>query len=260
MNIEGQGFEWLENPKHFAAIIRNLCKTGANRQCSLSSKGLGKGDPEASDELEEVEAKLHQQDTGFSIFVSSGRFDMQFCVKRLSSMITKPRKLRLARLARYLVGTQKLTLRFDNQGDIVRIAVDSDWLVSEERHIPTHTGSSGDAELYGIVYDSARGILTKRMYEETGRTINIDVDMGSTAAIVMCSRTGVGKTRHIQFRCPWIQHAIRDKVVRLRKLKGTENEADMGTKDLDGSTHQGLLQKHGRDSKRRKRRRRGGGR
>ena len=59
----------------------------------------------------------------------------------------------------------------------------------------------------------------------------------------MCSRTGVGKTRHIQVRWLWIQDAIRDKVVRLRKVRGTDNEADMGTKDLDGPTHQRLLQK-----------------
>ena len=39
------------------------------------------------------------------------------------------------------------------------------------------------------------------------------------------------------------QGAIRDKVVRLEKVKGSENEADMGTKDLDGPTHQRLLQK-----------------
>ena len=95
--------------------------------------------------------------------------------------------------------------------------------------------SSGEAELYGIVDGSARGIFTKHMYEEMGRTINIDVETDSTAAIGMCSRTGVGKTRHIQ--------AIRDKVVRLREVRGTDNEADMGTKDLDGPTRQRLLQK-----------------
>ena len=31
--------------------------------------------------------------------------------------------------------------------------------------------------------------------------------------------------------------------MRLRKVKGTDNEADMGTKDLDGMTHQRFLQK-----------------
>ena len=75
------------------------------------------------------------------------------------------------------------------------------------------------------------------MYEEMGCTINIDVETDLTAAIGMCSRKGVGKTRHIQVRWLWIQDAIRDKVVRLRKVKGTDNEADMETKG-----HQRLLQ------------------
>ena len=142
--IVGQGFEWLEDPKHIAAIIRNHSKMGAKPQSSPGSKDLGKTDPEALDELEEMEAKLYQQDTGISIYMSSGRFDVQFFVKRLSEMMTKPRKmgnLRLARLARYLVGTQMLTLRFDHQeyGDTVRIPVDSDWAGSEERY-STHAG------------------------------------------------------------------------------------------------------------------------
>ena len=81
------------------------------------------------------------------------------------------------------------------------------------------------------------------MCEEMRRTINNVVDTDPTAAIEMCSRTAVGKTRHIPVRWLWIQDAIRDKVVRLRKVKGTDNEADMGTKDLDGPTHQRLLQK-----------------
>ena len=145
----------------------------------------------------------------------------------------------------------------------MRIAVDSDWAGSEERY-STHAGlefhaerlvdswvasdqvralSSGEAEVHGIVDGSARGIFTKHMYEEMGRTINIDVETESTAAIGMCSRTGVGKTRHIQVRWLWIQDAIHDKAARLRKVRGTDNEADMGTKDLDGPTHQRLLQK-----------------
>ena len=82
---------------------------------------------------------------------------------------------------------------------------------------------SGEAELYGIVDGSARGIFTKHMYEEMGRTINIDVATDSTAATGMCCQTGVGKTRHIHVRWLWIQDAIRD----LREVRGTDNEADM---------------------------------
>ena len=134
----------MEDPKHLAAIIRNRSLARAKPQSSPGSKDLGRSDREASDELAEVEAKLYQQGTGISIYVSSRRFDILFCVKRLSEMMSKPRKLgnlRLARLARYLVGMQKLTLRFDHQdyGDIVRIPVDSHWAGSEERY-STHAG------------------------------------------------------------------------------------------------------------------------
>ena len=113
------------------------------------------------------------------------------------------------------------------------------WVASDE----VRALSSGEAGHYGIVDCSARGIFTKHMYEEKGRTINIDVETNSTAAIGMCSRTGVGKTRHILVRCLRIQDAIRDKVVRLRKVRGIDNEADMGTKDFDGRTHQRSSQK-----------------
>ena len=116
--------------------------------------------------------------------------------------MTRPRKLgnlRLTRPARYLVGTQKLTLRFDHQEfcDIVRISVDTLWAGSEERY-STHAGlgghlvdswvafdqaralSSREAELYGNVDGSARGTITKHTYEKMGRTINIDVETDST--------------------------------------------------------------------------------
>ena len=62
-----------------------------------------------------MEAKLYQQDKGISIYMSSGRFDIQFHIKKLSEMMTKPRKmgnLRPARLATYLV--KKLPLKPTN--------------------------------------------------------------------------------------------------------------------------------------------------
>ena len=63
----------LEGPKHVAAFIQNRSKVGAKPQSSLGRKDIGRSDPEALDELPEQEAKLYQQDTGISIYVSSGR-------------------------------------------------------------------------------------------------------------------------------------------------------------------------------------------
>ena len=90
------------------------------------------------------------------------------------------------------------------------------WVASDQ----VRALCSGEAELFGIMDGSARGIFTKHMYEEMGRTINVDVETDSTAAIGMCSRTGVGKTRHIQVEWLWIQDATRDKVVPFEEGEG----------------------------------------
>ena len=66
-------------------------------------QNLGRRDPEALDELAEPEAKLYQQDTGMGVCVSSGRFDMRFCVKRQSAMMSRPRKMGDLRLSRCVV-------------------------------------------------------------------------------------------------------------------------------------------------------------
>ena len=71
--IEGQGFKWLEDPKH----LEDRCEAS-----ELPGQQGSREDPEVLDELEDVEAKLYQQDTGISTHVSSGRFDIQFCVKK----------------------------------------------------------------------------------------------------------------------------------------------------------------------------------
>ena len=95
--------------------------------------------------------------------------------------------LRLARLLRYLVGTQKLTLRFDHQehSDIVRNPEHPDWAGSEERY-STHAGlalhgghlvdswvasdqvralSPRESELYGIVdgSDEPSTLMSRRI-------------------------------------------------------------------------------------------------
>ena len=186
-----------------------------------------------------MEAKLYQQETGIRIYVSSGRFDMQFCVKRLSEMMSKPRRLgdlRLATLVRYLVGTRKVSLRFDYRRTAT--SCEFPWTptrLAVKNGTPLMEGFTS-TEPWVLEKQNSTDLQTKHMYEEMGRTINIDVETDSTAAIGMCSRTGVWKTRHIQVRWLWIQ-TIRDKVVRLKREKGIENETDIGTKELDGPTH-----------------------
>ena len=66
------------------------------------------------------------------------------------------------------------------------------WVASDQ----VRALSSGEAELYGIVDGSVRGIFTKHLYEEMGRTINIDVETGldSSDRDVLANRRWKDKT------------------------------------------------------------------
>ena len=89
VDIEGQEGEWLDDPINPVVISRNRSKAGAMSQSSRSSKDLGGSDPEALNELDEVEAKLYQQETNLNVYVYGGKLDMLFCVQRLGEAMTK---------------------------------------------------------------------------------------------------------------------------------------------------------------------------
>ena len=94
----------------------------------------------------------------------------------------------------------------------------------------------------GIVDGAASGIMTRNALAEIGKA-NWPVEVGtdSSAAIGMCSRAGVGKVRHIATRWLWVQDAVREKQIRLKKVDGATNVADMGTKALEPKRFQELM-------------------
>ena len=68
----------------------------------------------------------------------------------------------------------------------------------------------------------------------------------STATIGICSRDGLGKLRHIDTQCLWLQQKVRDGKLELRKIKGTENPADIFTKHFSSApTIEALLKLFG---------------
>ena len=67
------------------------------------------------------------------------------------------------------------------------------------------------------------------------------VGSDASAAIGISSRSGVGKTRHIATRWLWVQDAVREKQIILKKIPGETNVADLGTKALEPKRHQELM-------------------
>ena len=56
----------------------------------------------------------------------------------------------------------------------------------------------------------------------------------ASAALGIIGRTGLGKLRHIDTSYLWLQQESIKKKLRMNKVKGTENPADMNTNGLSG--------------------------
>ena len=61
----------------------------------------------------------------------------------------------------------------------------------------------------------------------------------SSAAMGMVARKGMGTVRHIEVGELWIQDAVRNNVLKVNKVKGEDNPADILTKYIEqGQIHQ----------------------
>jgi hypothetical protein len=94
--------------------------------------------------------------------------------------------------------------------------------------------SSGEAEFYGVVKGSSVALGYQAMLEDLGHSLAVRVWTDSTATIGICGRRGLGKLRHIDTQCLWIQQKVRSKAIELRKVRGDLNPADLFTKHLLG--------------------------
>ena len=67
---------------------------------------------------------------------------------------------------------------------------------------------------------------------DLGWEVRVRCWVDSSAAKAMASRSGLGKTRHIEVRYLWVQEVARRKYVQIRKIAGTSNISDILTKPL----------------------------
>jgi len=80
-----------------------------------------------------------------------------------------------------------------------------------------------------------------------GATLGAEIHGDSTAAIGIINRTGVGKLRHIRVQYLWLQERVRSGDVAVKKVLGTENAADLFTKNLPEATMDSHLARLGFD-------------
>ena len=96
--------------------------------------------------------------------------------------------------------------------------------------------SSGVAEYSAAVKGCSQALGFAALLSDLGvPDLPVEVQCGSSAAIGIANRTGLGKVRHIAVHLLWLQEKVRNKEVSLIKIDGSKNPADLFTKYLDGT-------------------------
>ena len=164
---------------------------------------------------------------------------------------------KLKRLARYLRGAPRLVESFvEQETNHLRVYADSDWAGCvatrkstsggvavlgghQIKHWSTTQGvialSSAEAELYGIVKATVQGMGLQSVARDLGEDITMDVHTDSSAAMGVCNRKGLGKVRHLDTNLLCIQDKVKQGVLKINKVRGEKNPADLFTKYLENS-------------------------
>ena len=79
------------------------------------------------------------------------------------------------------------------------------------------------------------------LLEEAGFKCNLTIYSDSSSGRAMCYRIGAGSQKHIEVRRFFVQQLFRDRKLRLEKVGGEVNPADLGTKMLPAKTLRVLM-------------------
>ena len=161
----------------------------------------------------------------------------------------------LKRFARYLILKPRATLFYEWQELPTEIVAysDTDWAGCKSTRRSTSGGvilhgthmirswarmqnlvatSSAEAELYGTVRASCELLGIKSLARDFGHWLNGRLYADASAALGIIHRQGLGKLRHLDTSCLWVQQAARTKLIEYLKVLGDVNPADMLTKHL----------------------------
>ena len=136
----------------------------------------------------------------------------------------------------------------------INVYVDSDWagcsktrkstsgstvnvlgcnVVSTARTQGTLALSSGEAELYAIGQGVSEALFVRSMLLESklAKKVSVIAHTDSTAGKSMATRFGTGKKiKHVELRFLYVQNLVQMGLLRMAKIEGTRNPADLMTK------------------------------
>ena len=106
-----------------------------------------------------------------------------------------------------------------------------------------------EAELVAAVKMSTELIGICQLFHDWGLEEGARLLVDSSAAIGVINRKGNGRLRHVKVGMMWIQEKVEEGEIRIEKVLGTENPADLMTKYPPAAKIQQYMEKLGQESR-----------
>ena len=261
----GDGIHFIIEKQYFEKMFE---EADVNTSRSVNLPGVKSRDvSELARPLDAAEHALYRRLVGKLQWICPLRPDITFATKECARRLCNPTLedwTSVTQILRYLVGTTHYVsvlepayrlAEMPKTLDIVTFA-DSDWagckltrkstsgivvqllgttILFASRTQETVALSSGEAELYAVGSTVSEGLFVANFLREVGlcskTTLTTFTD--STAGKSLASRFGTSRrTRHVDARLLFMQELVERGLLRLKKIAGPENVADLGTKHV----------------------------
>ena len=253
-----EGLEMEADPRQAEKLLRDLKLDGEGVKVAASPGVKATRDQLDADlPLDKTKATPYRAVVARANYLAADRPELQFAAKEVCRWMSAPTEASLnalKRLGRYVAGHRRMVFKYPWQRvDRIDTYSDTDWAGCPKTRKSTSGGclmlgrhllkswsstqasvalSSGEAEFYGVVKAGGISLGYQALLADVGIQIPIRVWTDSSATIGICGRQGLGRLRHIDTQCLWIQQRVRDGTVQLYKVRGEENPADLFTKHL----------------------------
>lgn len=257
-----KGWAYEADPKHAKNLVdmHGLNREGAKGSPTPGAREVSKFDG-AEEPMEKQDQPHFKSGAGIGQFLAGDRWDLKFSCKEVTRDAGNPTlasAAKLKRLARYLKDNPRLIIIFvwqrspacvkvyvdadhagcprtrkSTTGEVVKFGMHNLGEASMTQSLPAL--SSGESEFYAIVKGVVTGLYFFHLLSWLGYTLTAtEVCSDSSAGRALAARFGTGRrVKHLETQMLFVQHAVANGKIVLRKQRGQEQPADAGTKYLN---------------------------
>ena len=261
------GLTWQGDERHRKMLLEYFGLNGESK--ALTKNGYKEDETEGgmAEELGQAEASPYRMLAARLNYLSQDDPALQFSAKEACRRMAKPRERdfnKVKRLCRFMLGATPAVWKYPWQESeaALNVYTDSDWAGCVRSRRSTSGGlvmlgkhplkawsstqsvvamSSAEAELYSACDGACRGLGLQTMLGELGANAELSLFLDSSAAKAFASTRGIGRMRHLSVKTLWLQSAVHRGRLKLFKVWGEINPADVLTKYQDRAGIQRLL-------------------